>query len=79
MDTKWLLRVAAFAFVVFLVALLAWLTMSPQDDPCEGLQADIGAAVIADQPGDQEALVNRAIILRGKCAPKEEVEKNRRD
>ena len=66
MRQNWLLKLAAFSFVVFLVWLLALLTLPP-DDPCDNPQADISAAVIADQDGDQEALVNRAIILRGDC------------
>jgi hypothetical protein len=77
MGNTWILRIATFSFVVFIVWLLAWLTMPPQEDPCAGAQTDISAAVIADQPGDQDALVNRAIIMRGKCEPKavEEEEK----
>jgi len=75
MGNSWLLKIATFAFVVFLVWLLAWLTLSPEPDPCEEPGNDVSAAVIADREGDQEALVNRAIILRGKCerdAAKEE-------
>ena len=67
MGNRWLLKIATFAFVVFLIWLLAWLTLTPEPDPCESPGTDVSAAVIADQEGDQEALVNRAIILRGKC------------
>ena len=67
MRNSWILKIATFAFVVFLVWLLAWITMPPEEDPCDDPQTDVSAAVIADQGGDQEALVNRAIILRGKC------------
>lgn len=67
MKYSGLLKVAAFVFVVGLVALLYWLTLYEPEDPCEDLQQDVGGAILADDPGDQEALVNRAIILRGKC------------
>jgi hypothetical protein len=67
MGNSWVLKIATFAFVVFLVWLLAWLTLTPEPDPCEDPAIDVSAAVIADQEGDQDALVNRAIILRGKC------------
>lgn len=70
MPDNWLLKVSAFAFVIFLVALLAWLTLSGEDDPCADPQADISAAVLAGDAGDQDALVNRAIIMRGRCAKK---------
>jgi len=66
MSRAALLRAAVFAFAVGLVALLYWLTLYQPDDPCAD-QADIGAAVLADEPGDQEALVNRAIIESGEC------------
>lgn len=71
MRNTWL-KIATFIFVVFLIAVMAWLTMPEEEDPCAGPQTDISAAVIADQPGDQDALVNRAIIMRGKCERKEE-------
>ena len=71
MRNTWL-KIATFIFVVFLVAVMAWLTMPQEQDPCDDLQTDISAAVIADQPGDQDALVNRAIIMRGKCEPRKE-------
>jgi hypothetical protein len=67
MRNSWILKIATFAFIVFLIWLLAWLTMPPEEDPCDDPQTGVSAAVIADQGGDQEALVNRAIILRGKC------------
>lgn len=67
MRTSWILKIATFAFVVFIVWLLVWLTTPPEENPCEDPQTDVSAAVIADQGGDQEALVNRAIILRGNC------------
>ena len=70
MVNNWVLRVATFVFVIFLIALLAWLTMVPEEDPCIDPQVDVGAAVLADGPGDQEGLVNRAIITRGACNKK---------
>jgi len=70
-DNK-LLQAASFVFILLLVALLAWLTMPEETDPCANPQADISGAVLADQAGDQDALVNRAIILRGNCEQKSE-------
>ena len=72
MRNKQLLRAAGFAFIVFMVAVLAWLTLDEPEDPCANPQADIGAAVLAEDAGDQEALVNRAIIMRGNCEEKEQ-------
>jgi len=58
----------AFAAVVALTAVLAWLTRSPsQHDPCADPQQDISGAVLADDPGAQDALVNRAIMMRRLC------------
>jgi hypothetical protein len=67
MRNNWPLRAAIFLFVIFLVAVLSWLTQPPLEDPCANPQVDVSAAVLADQPGDQDALVNRAIILKGNC------------
>ena len=67
MRDKRLLQVVTFMFAVFMVAVMAWLTMPESDDPCANSQADISAAVLAGEDGDQDALVNRAIILKGKC------------
>tara|TARA_R110002110_G_scaffold14698_1_gene67653 strand:- start:78693 stop:78932 length:240 start_codon:yes stop_codon:yes gene_type:complete len=67
MQYGWLLKLGAFAFVVFMIAVLAWLTTSPPEDPCLPNEGDVGAAVLADEAGDQDALVNRAIIKRGAC------------
>jgi hypothetical protein len=66
------LSMVAFISALSLIAALAWLTLEdPADDPCEGSQRDVGAAVLADEGGDQDALINRAIIVRGKCAKHE--------
>lgn len=72
MGNKTLMRVISFAFIVFMVAVLAWVTLDEPEDPCTDSQADIGAAVLADEPGDQEALVNRAIIVKGNCEQKDQ-------
>jgi hypothetical protein len=45
---------------------MAWLTYT-EEDPCANPQADVSGAVLADPEGDQDALVNRAIIMKGKC------------
>jgi len=70
MQHKPLLQGAAFVFSVFLIAVLAWLTLLEEEDPCADSQTDISAAVLADQPGDQDALVNRAIITNRDCGEK---------
>lgn len=67
MRNNTLLQSAIFVFAIFLIAVLSWVTLYEPQDPCEQTRTDVGAAVLADQPGDQEALVNRAIIVRGEC------------
>ena len=67
MRDKRLMQALSFLFVVFMIAVLAWLTQPETEDPCAGSQADISAAVLAEEAGDQDALVNRAIILKGNC------------
>ena len=62
-----LAKAAVFFGVILLISSLAWLTLSEPEDPCADLNNDIGAAVLADPDGDQDALINRAIILKGKC------------
>lgn len=61
-----------FGFVILLVASLAWLTLAPEQD-CREVDAsrstDMGAAVLADDEGDQSALTNRAMIERRDCEP----------
>jgi Fatty acid cis/trans isomerase (CTI) len=66
MSNKPLLKGAAFLFVALLIALLATLTLE-EDDPCANPQQDISGAVLADQPGEQDALTNRAMIQRANC------------
>ncbi len=65
-DNKLFLPGLAFFAVILLIAVLAWLTLV-DEDPCTNPQSDISAAVLADEDGDQDALVNRAIIVRGDC------------
>jgi hypothetical protein len=60
------LRVISILVVILLIAVMAWLTYT-EEDPCASPQADISGAVLADPDGDQDALVNRAIIIKGKC------------
>ena len=67
---KTLLAFGVFLFAVGGVALLAWLTLY-EEDPCANPQGDIGAAVLAEGNGDQDALVNRAIIVKGNCEKRE--------
>ena len=59
-----------FFFVTGMIALLYWLTLVEPEDPCDSAQADVSGAVLADDPDSQDALVNRAIIMRGACDPK---------
>ena len=64
-----LLRAISAFTVVLMIAILAWLTLS-EEDPCSNPQGDISGAVLAEENGDQDALVNRAIILKAKCKKK---------
>ena len=66
------LQIVTVLFSLFFIAVLAWLTMEPTTDPCTESRADIGAAVLADEPGDQEALVNRAIVVKGNCEDRDQ-------
>jgi hypothetical protein len=70
MSNNRALKAATFIFILFLIAVLAWLTVTEETDPCATPQMDISGAVLADQTGDQDALVNRAIILKGNCEEK---------
>ena len=72
MKLNSLFKPGAVVFVLASVALLFWLTWSEeQEDPCADPQADVSAAVLADEPGDQDGLVNRAIIQKGGCKEEE--------
>ncbi len=65
-KNNFLLRAVSVITVLLLVAIMAWLSLT-DEDPCANPQADISAAVLADQEGDQDALVNRAIIMKNEC------------
>ncbi|MEM9255940.1 MAG: hypothetical protein AAGA91_10845 [Pseudomonadota bacterium] len=56
-----------FFAVIALVAALYWLTLEEAPDPCQSVRQDVGAAVLADDSNDQDALVNRAILVQGDC------------
>ena len=60
------LRVISILVVILLIAVMAWLTYT-EEDPCANPQVDISGAVLAEPDGDQDALANRAIIMKGKC------------
>ena len=61
-----LLRALSVFAVVLLIAVMAWFSQT-DEDPCANPQSDISAAVLADQSGDQDALTNRAIIMKSEC------------
>ncbi len=67
MSKKLAFSLLSFAVILLLIYLLARLTESGSEDPCENPQADISAAVLAEGEGDQEGMVNRAILARGEC------------
>ena len=71
MNNRWMLAAGVFVFAVGAIAGLAWLTQV-EEDPCANPDADVAAAVLGESPGDQEGLVNRAILVRGNCEPEEE-------
>lgn len=70
-DRFWIIA-AGLLLAVFAIALLATLTEAPED-PCADPQQAISGAVLADEPGDQDALTNRAMLERARC------EQRRRD
>ncbi len=65
-KTNLLLRAVSVFTVLLLVAIMAWLSLT-DEDPCANPQADISAAVLAEQEGDQDGLINRAIIMKSEC------------
>ena len=67
MGKSGMVKAALFFFGIILVSALYWLTLDEPEDPCANPQEDISAAVLADEDGDQDALVNRAIIMKGNC------------
>ncbi len=71
MSSKAIVRGGMFLFVVLAIATLAYLTQEQEPD-CSDLRQDMTAAVLADSEGDQDALTNRAIAMRGACAKRDE-------
>jgi hypothetical protein len=65
------LKIASFVLAIVLVATLAWLTLPESSDPCATPNADVGAVVLADEAGDQDALARRAILVRANCGKNE--------
>jgi hypothetical protein len=65
-KNDFLLRAVSVFTVLLLVAMMAWLSLT-DEDPCANPQTDISAAVLAEQEGDQDALINRAIIMKNEC------------
>ena len=66
MSQSGLMKAALFFFAIVLIGTLYWLTGTPAEDPCANPQGDISAAVLSAE-GDQDALINRAIIIKGNC------------
>ena len=68
MGQSGLMKAALFFFAITLIGALYWLTASDisDSDPCANPQSDISAAVLSEE-GDQDALINRAIIMKGNC------------
>ncbi|MCR9105760.1 MAG: hypothetical protein NXI15_10745 [Gammaproteobacteria bacterium] len=62
MQRSVIFRIAVFVTVAILVAALFWLTLD-EPDSSAGPQLDISGAVLAEQASDQDALVNRALLL----------------
>ena len=65
-NSKLFLRAVSIFTVLLLVAIMAWLSQT-DEDPCLNPQSDISGAVLADQEGEKDALINRAIVMRGNC------------
>jgi hypothetical protein len=61
-----LLRALSVFTVELFIAIMAWLSQT-DEAPCARPQSDISAAVLSDQAGDQDALINRAIIIKSEC------------
>jgi hypothetical protein len=60
------MKIITFMAIISLVGVLAWLTQT-DEDPCANPQSDISASVLADAEGEQDALINRAIIMKANC------------
>ncbi|MEP1471683.1 MAG: hypothetical protein ABJK20_15280 [Halieaceae bacterium] len=70
MTQKMVFAIAALALAGTLIYALYWLTLDTTD-PCANPQADVSAAILADESGDQAGLANRAILMRGNCVEQE--------
>ena len=67
MKTLHLITAVITAIVVFVA--LYWVTLSPSDpaaDPCLDT-LDLSAAAISENESDQAALMDNAVLQRGKC------------
>jgi len=62
----WFKIIAAVAVATLVVALY-WLTLT-EEDSCASAQSDVSAAILAEGE-NQDGLANRAILMRGACAP----------
>ena len=70
MQRAGIFKALLFFFTVGLIALLYRLTLDDAAvDPCANPQGDVSGAVLSDVE-DQDALVNRAIIIQGGCEQK---------
>jgi len=67
MNRLTLKSITSFVMLVLIFTLLYWLTLHEEPDPCADGQLDVSGAVLADEQGDQDALINRAIIRKGRC------------
>ena len=65
-NSKLFLRAVSIFTVLLLIAIMAWLSQT-DEDPCLHPQSDISGAVLADQEGDKDALINRAMIMKENC------------
>jgi hypothetical protein len=70
MGQSGLMKAGIFVFVLVLIGSLYYLTQDDAEDPCANPQGDISGAVLAEE-GDQDALINRAIILKENCEESE--------
>lgn len=68
MPTKNLLMLVTIACTLLMLATLYRITLAPEVDPCSD-QIGMSAAAIADEGQDQENLVDRALLNKGRCKP----------
>ncbi|MFV0276433.1 MAG: hypothetical protein ACK5HY_04515 [Parahaliea sp.] len=70
MNKSQLLGAVGCITAMAIIASLAWL-VAQDNGECANSRRDVSGAVLADSEGEQDALINRAIIVRGKCAQDE--------